>query len=83
MEVLSLLLVGVLMVSTVLHQIVEPFAVLIDVVGPLLYIKELPLLAAHEARQNIMPTKCGAELTPWDLMVVLERGGISGPPGSG
>jgi hypothetical protein len=61
-------------VSTILRLIVELFVVLIDVVGP--------LLAVHEARWNMVPVKCGVELTPEDLMVVLECSGVSSPLGS-
>jgi hypothetical protein len=64
LEELGLLLISVHVVSIVLYQIVEPLTILIDVVGPLLYVKELPLLAVYEAYRNMMPMECGAELAP-------------------
>jgi hypothetical protein len=40
------------------------------------------LLVVHETRWNVMPVKCYAELSPWDLVVVLKSGGVSSPRSS-
>jgi hypothetical protein len=62
--------------STVLCEVVELLAILIDNVDPLLYVEELLQLVVHEACQNVMPMKGSAEHTAWNLMVVLECGGM-------
>jgi hypothetical protein len=34
----------------------------------------------HDTHRNMMPVKRYVEFIPWDLVVVLKSGGVSGPP---
>jgi hypothetical protein len=67
--------------TTNMCQVVE-LAVIIDTVGHLLHVQKVLLLLVHETRWNVVPTERYAELTPWNLVVILENGGVSGPPSS-
>jgi hypothetical protein len=64
MEELSLLLVHVNVVCSVLHEVVELLAVLMDGVVPLSQVEELYQLTMHKAHREVTATKGDAELTP-------------------
>jgi hypothetical protein len=68
-EELCLVPVGVHMENTVLHQVIEYLAVLIDVVRSLLQLQEILLFAAHEDHWNMVSTEYNAKLNPQDQMV--------------
>jgi hypothetical protein len=62
LEQLCLLFISVNMMSTVLSQVVELLAILIDTVGPLLQVQKLLLLVVHETRWNVL--KSGSVSSP-------------------
>jgi hypothetical protein len=56
MEELSLLLIHVNVVCSVLHEVVELLAVLMDEVVPLSQVEELYQLTVHKAHREVMAT---------------------------
>jgi hypothetical protein len=70
------------MMSVVLCQVVELLVVVMDTITPLLQVQKLLLLAVHETHWSVMPAEHYTEIATQNLVIVLESGGVCGPPSS-
>jgi hypothetical protein len=63
--------------------VVKPLAVLVDTVGALLQVQKLLQLTSHEAHRDVVPAKSFPELSPRDLVAILDNGGVVHQPSTG
>jgi hypothetical protein len=75
-----LLLIAVGVVGAILREVVELLAVIVHTARTLLQVKELIKLVSHQARGDVVPMECCAELGPWHLVAILNSGGEVSPP---
>jgi hypothetical protein len=62
--------------------VVEPLAILVDIVEALFQMQKLLKLASHEARGDVVLMKSLPKLSPRNLVALSKSGGVVSPPGT-